>query len=59
MNKMTHKTLDSHMQIECMETKSKCMTCNRKEQISEKCDDVKTEQEKREERMCLCHFRNK
>ena len=59
-NSMSHETLDSHMQIryemESMEAKSKCDTCQRKVVISEKDEDLLTEQEKREERRaCLCH----
>ena len=53
-NSMSHETLDSHMQIrygmESMEAKSKCDTCQRKVVISEKDEDLLTEQEKREER---------
>ena len=59
-NRMTHETLDSHMQIhygiECAESKQKCNRCIQKAVIAEKKPELLTEQEKKEEKkVCICH----
>ena len=59
-NRMSHETLDSHMQVrfgvECEQSRRKCSDCNTRKEISRKEDVDKTDIEKKiEKRSCLCH----
>ena len=59
-NRMSHETLDSHVQIrfgvECEKSRRNCTDCKTRKEISRKEDFNKTDIEKRIEKgRCLCH----